>query len=151
MSALQDESVQQRGQVIIFYEVGRSLGQVKHLNRSSSYSAYQDALPMNVQSIHFCYSDSTLQGVISIILHFLNKRNRIRFRDHCGTYDIFFSNGLRENKISGNCKLLNHILRVHLKLVLFASFFVFFYLIICRGSLGVPLRAGVIRNSIIAP
>ena len=88
MSALQtDVNSQKRGFVVILYEVGRTFNQVKNQwkKRLSGFPLWQEGIPMRQTCVHFCYNDSTVRAVISVLNKFQDRSTRVRFRDHCGT------------------------------------------------------------------
>ena len=87
MAALQDEDVQIRGIVLVSYEVDRNFNQVQShalRDRLSSIPMYQEAIPLRIASMHYCFNNPTINAVISLFGRMYDKQTRMRFRFHSG-------------------------------------------------------------------
>ena len=77
--------VQKRGIVCIAYEVGCKLSeQTRHITNLIETAPLCDGIPSKVVSLHYCYSDKRFQGPFSFFFRLSSKKDRVRFRHHCG-------------------------------------------------------------------
>mmetsp|Transcript_10934 Transcript_10934/g.31344 ORF Transcript_10934/g.31344 Transcript_10934/m.31344 type:complete len:811 (+) Transcript_10934:50-2482(+) len=80
MAALEDVSTQQRGIVIIAYNVGnRSIDHVAAWKNGKLFAC----LPYRLVALHYCYDNANLRLLLSLTL--FDKHTRTRFRHHFGT------------------------------------------------------------------
>ena len=84
MSAYRNKTVQEKGFVLVLYEVGCTFAKLKEMVQGAP--PYLSSLPGKVAAMHFCYGVATLKLALSALLPLVPKRARVRFRPHYGTY-----------------------------------------------------------------
>ena len=92
MAAFQDDDVQIRGIVLVSYEVDRDYNQVQShslKDRLSSIPMYQEALPIRIASMHYCFNNPTINSVIQLFSRMYDKQTKRRFRFHSGKLICF--------------------------------------------------------------
>ena len=99
MTAIQDESIQIRGSVLVAYEVDNDDNDSKSNNSSSSnrlfikerlssINMYLEALPLRTASVHYCFNNANFKSIINLYKQHINDyndtKNRLQF--HCGNH-----------------------------------------------------------------
>ena len=86
MSAYRNKTVQEKGFVLVLYEVGCTFEKLREMVQGAP--PYLSSLPGKVAAMHFCYGVATLKLALSALLPLVPKRARVRFRPHYGTYGV---------------------------------------------------------------
>jgi hypothetical protein len=81
-----DENVQKKGAVFVFYHVD-----VNNNDRRVIYATakLKNAIPVKIASIHLCYNEPKLRSIVEIALTVLGPHERVRYRAHYGTYEVY--------------------------------------------------------------
>jgi hypothetical protein len=86
MNALEDEEIQRKGFVKVFYNVG--MLKMPTLDSDLFFKGAPtlfEALPFRMAAMHYCYDDPIIRPALSIIQHSIGRAGRVRFRAHYGT------------------------------------------------------------------
>lgn len=86
MTALEDKEVQKKGIVHVGYEIGDYVVVDFELVRQLFRCAR--TLPIRVVAGHTCYSEKPFQKAVDLVVHMLSSFTRLRFRFHCGKFEI---------------------------------------------------------------
>ena len=83
MTALQDIETQQRGFVIVGYNMGSQ--RVLDRKAAGAIQTTRRMLPMRVAAMHYCYDDWNMRPMMTVAMMIMGSHNRVRCRAHYGT------------------------------------------------------------------